>query len=524
VRQIVINSTPQEARVALVEGTALLEVFIERTRAKGVAGNIYKGRVTRVLPGMQAAFVDIGLDKAGFLHASDYFGGSVPSSAEEDVEPGLQLASGNGSHKRPPIEEVLRKDNEVVVQVAKEPIGGKGARLTAQIALAGRALVYLPRAHEVGVSRRIESQRERDRLREIVAALRPETGGVIVRTSAEGLTKREIAADVRFLSRLWSRIATKAEAVGAPALLHYDMDLILRIMRDFFTTDVQRVVVDNARDHHRIVSFLETVMPRLASRVSLYEGMEPIFERFNLESQITRALQRIVRLKSGGYIAIDQTEALTAIDVNTGRYVGRSDPDETALDTNLEAIRAIVDQLRLRNIGGLIIIDFIDMQKAAHRRRVFDALGECLSKDKARTNILSISPLGLVEMTRKRMRESLPEILCSPCPACEGTGRVKAVQTLGYEILRLLKREALRNPEADRLAVSTRPDVARFLVETEKRGVEQLAREIGMVVDVHTRADLPRSRPFEIVAQKVSREEPSEARQLNERPRAGIRD
>ncbi|MDX2088352.1 MAG: Rne/Rng family ribonuclease, partial [Kofleriaceae bacterium] len=483
-RQIIINSTPQEARVALVDGSALLEIFIERTRAKGVAGNIYKGRVTRVLPGMQAAFVDIGIEKAAFLHASDLFGGSV-SSAEEDVDAGVPAANGsNGAHKRPPIEEALRKDNEVVVQVAKEPIGGKGARVTAQIALAGRVLVYLPQATEIGVSRRIESQRERDRLREAVATLRPEKGGIIVRTSAEGLTKREIAADVRFLSRMWSRIATKAESVGAPALLHYDMDLILRVMRDFFTTDVHRVVVDNAKDHQRIVSFLDTVMPRLSSRVSLYEGVEPIFERFNLESQITRALQRIVRLKSGGYIAIDQTEALTAIDVNTGRYVGRSNPEETALETNLEAIRVIVEQLRLRNIGGLIIIDFIDMQKAAHRRRVFDALGESLSKDKARTNILSISPLGLVEMTRKRTRESLPEVLCSPCPHCEGTGRVKAVQTVAYEILRLLKREAVRNPEADRLTVTTRADVARFLAEAEKRGVEQLARETGKQIDI----------------------------------------
>jgi ribonuclease G len=497
VRQIIINSTPQEARVALVEGSALLEIFIERTRSKGVAGNIYKGRVTRVLPGLQAAFVDVGLEKAAFLHASDYFGGSVRHT-DEDVDPAA--ISGNGaSARRPPIEEVLGKGNEIVVQIAKEPIGGKGARVTAQIALAGRFLVYLPRASEIGVSRRIESERERERLREIVTSLRPPAGGAIVRTSAEGLTKREIAADIRFLTRLWSRISTRAESVGAPSLLHYDMDLILRVIRDLFSADVQRVLVDNPRDHQRIVSFIETVLPRLVPRVSLYEGSEPIFDRFNLEAQISRALNRVVRLKSGGYIAIDQTEALTAIDVNTGRYVGKDDPNETVLRINLEAVRVLVEQLRLRNIGGLIIIDFIDMQRAAHRKIVFDALSDALKKDKARTNILSISPLGLVEMTRKRTRESLPEMLCSPCAHCDGTGRVRAVQTIAYEILRQIKREAARNPDLERITVTTKPEIARFLSDAERRGIEQLEREIGKPISIQASNELPPARLFEML-------------------------
>jgi ribonuclease G len=497
VRQIIINSTPQEARVALVEGSALLEVFIERTGAKGVAGNIYKGRVTRVLPGMQAAFVDIGLDKAAFLHASDYGLGAMPH-AEEEIDTATLDDNGAGM-RRPAIQDVLQKGHEVVVQVAKEAIGGKGARVTAQIALAGRYLVYLPRAAEIGVSRRIESERERERLREIVISLRPAQGGVIVRTSAEGLTKREIAADVRFLTRLWSRIATKADGIGAPALLHYDMDLILRVVRDLFTADVQRVVVDNAKDHQRITSFLETVMPRFVPRVSLYRGEESIFERFNLESQIARALNRVVRLKSGGYIAIDQTEALTAIDVNTGRYVGKNDPEDTVLKTNLEAVKIIVDQLRLRNIGGLIIIDFIDMQRAGHRKLVFDNLGEALKKDKARTNILSISPLGLVEMTRKRTRESLPELLCSPCPRCDGTGRVKAVRTVAYEILRQIRREATRNPGLARITVTTHAEVARFLSDAERRGIEQLERETGKQITIEVSGDLPATRAFEML-------------------------
>ena len=497
-RQIVINSTPQEARVALVEGSALLEVFIERTRSKGVAGNIYKGRVTRVLPGMQAAFVDIGLEKAAFLHASDYYPGAV-SHAEEELDETLSSANGNGAHaKRQPIEDVLGKGNEIVVQVTKEPIGSKGSRVTAQIALPGRYLVYFPAAAEIGVSRRIGSERERGRLREIVTAARPPQGGLIVRTSAEGVTKREIAADMRFLTRLWSRIASKAEGIGAPALLHYDMDLILRVVRDLFTEDVGRVLVDNAKDYQRILSFVETVTPRLVPRVHLYEGTQPIFERYNLEAQIGRALNRVVRLKSGGYIAVDQTEALTAIDVNTGRYVGGSGPDDTALKTNLEAAKTIVEQLRLRNIGGLIIIDFIDMRRAAHRKAVFDALAEALKKDKARTNVLSISPLGLVEMTRRRTRESLPELLCDPCPNCDGTGRIKAVTTIAYEIFREIKREAARNPDVVGITVTTHPDVARFLADAERRGIEQLERDIGKQISIRPSTDLPATRSYEM--------------------------
>jgi ribonuclease G len=497
VRQIIINSTPQEARVALVEGSALLEIFIERTHSKGVAGNIYKGRVTRVLPGLQAAFVDIGLEKAAFLHASDYYPGAVHHPGEE-ID--ASHANGNGAApRRQPIEEVLQKGHEIVVQVAKEPIGSKGARVTAQIALPGRFLVYFPGANEIGVSRRLESERERARLREIVTTARPPEGGFIVRTSAEGMTKREIAADIRFLTRLWARITAKSDGIGVPALLHYDMDLILRVVRDLFTSDVQRVLVDNPRDHQRIVSFIETVMPRLVPRVSLYEGAEPIFERFNLEAQIGRALNRVVRMRSGGYIAIDQTEALTAIDVNTGRYVGKSDLEDTVLKTNLEAVRVIAEQLRLRNIGGLIIIDFIDMQRAAHRKAVFEAISEALGKDKARTNVLSVSPLGLVEMTRKRTRESLPELLCAPCPQCEGTGRVKAVSTLAYEILREIRHEAARNPEVESITVTTQPEVAQFLSDAERRGIEQLERDTGKRITIQASKDLPANRPFEML-------------------------
>ncbi len=488
--------------MALLDGTRLLEVFIERSHSRGVAGNIYKGRVTRVLPGMQAAFVDIGLEKAAFLHVSDLYPESAALSSDEEAESpaaALEAASGNGDLARRPIEELLKKGNELLVQVAKEPIGGKGARITAQISLPGRYLVFLPGNTHLGVSRSIAEERERERIREIIASLRPPEGGMIARTSCEGQTKRDIVADLRFLTRLWSRISKKAESVGAPALLHYDMDLILRVIRDLVTPEVHRVLVDNPRDYQRILSFIETVMPRMVARVSLYEGAEPIFDRFNLETQIARALDRQVRLKSGGYLIIDYTEALTVIDVNTGRFVGKHSQEETALRTNLEAVKTVVEQLRLRNIGGLIIIDFIDMEQPASRRKVYDALTEALKKDKARTNILRLSELGLVEMTRKRTRESLPQLLCSPCPHCDGTGRVRAVQTVAYDILRHIRREVSRNPDLARITVKTHPEVARFLTGAERRGVEQIERETGKHITITASPELPEATPFEVL-------------------------
>jgi ribonuclease G len=494
VRQIVINSTAEETRVALLDGPSLLELFIERTRSRGVAGNIYKGRVTRVMPGLQAAFVEIGLEKGAFLHASGH---------QAEIIGAVEAAEGDGSAdiqpaRRAPIEESLQRGHQVVVQVTKEPMHGKGARVTEQIALPGRHLVYLPQAKGIGVSRRIESSEERERLRELVRSVLPETGGVIVRTSAEGLGKRELAGDVRFLTRLWDRIAARIGAAAAPSLLHHGMDLILRVARDLFSGDVHQVIVDSAREHHRIVSFLESTMPKLAPRVSLYDDAEPIFERFQLEQQIRRALERVVRLKTGGYIAIDQTEALTAIDVNSGRYAGGKNPDETALDTNLEAVKVIVDQLRLRNLGGLIVIDFIDMSRAASRRKVFEALSVALKKDKARTNVLSVSPLGLVEMTRRRTRESLLEVLCSSCPQCGGSGRVQAPATVAHAILRRLKHEAKAQPGVARFTVTARPEVVKVLADDEQQALKQIERDSGKRIVV-TAADLPAGAPFEVL-------------------------
>lgn len=483
-REILINSAPFETRVALLEKQRLIEIFIERSRDRGVAGNIYKGRVTRVLPGMQAAFVDIGLEKAAFLHVSDLdpdpdsellvdeSGGPLEVHAAEQAS--------KPSSRRVPIEERLKKGNEIIVQVAKQPIGSKGARVTGVVSLPGRYLVFTPSSSNVGVSRRIENEEERSRLKEIVLADRPADGGFIIRTACEGLTKREIQGDIRFLAKLWKRILAKSDEAGAPALLHYDMDLVLRTVRDLFTAETQRLVVDSRRDFQRIEEFVDTVMPRLKPRIELYDEVEPLFDRFGIETQIQRALERKVWLKSGGYIVIDPTEALTVVDVNTGRYVGKRSQGETILKTNLEAVKTIVEQLRLRNIGGLIVIDLIDMEDKAHQREVYEALREALKKDKSRSRLLPISELGLIEMTRKRARESLSQLLCQPCPTCEGGALVKSVTTIAHEVLRRILREARRNPQVLQITVSTHPDVAQYLNRQEDRTLRQLESDLGM--------------------------------------------
>lgn len=494
-QRIIINSTAQEARVALLENDALVEIHIERAQQRNIAGNIYKGRVARVLPGMQAAFVEIGLEKAGFIHVSDLFGGPLPAGLFEeddhdDAAPEDTLeeehdedeqGAGNGAarktvarrrrRERPefhiPLEERIKKNQEILVQVTKEPIGTKGCRLTSHISLPGRHLVYTPTVSHIGVSRRIADSKERKRLRDIVQELRPPEGGFIVRTACEGLTKKEMHDDMRFLLKLWGGITKKAEGSSAPILLHDDMDVILRIIRDIFTTDIHEVVIDSARDYERAKEFVTTFLPRLSGRIKLHDRPEPIFDHYNIESQITKALDRRVYLKSGGHLVIDHTEALTAIDVNTGRFVGKKDQEETMLQTNLEAAKAVVEQLRLRNIGGLIIIDFIDMERAANRNKVTEALREALKKDKTRSSMRKISELGLVQMTRKRTRESLLRQLCDPCPYCEGKGYLRSVPTVASEILRQLWKEALRHPSAPHLIVRAHPAVVTFLYDEE---------------------------------------------------------
>ncbi|MBI2963358.1 MAG: Rne/Rng family ribonuclease [Deltaproteobacteria bacterium] len=526
-KQIILNCTPQETRVAIVEAGQLAEIFIERLSSRGVVGNIYKARVQRVLPGMQAAFVDIGFEKAAFLHASDFLHDlgelppfmssgepavasgeaddgagaaedpAAPSAFEDlEVEPvgeeGAAAPAPDGESPpdaarsprrrgRTPLETKLSRGQEILVQVSKEPMGTKGSRVTSYISLAGRYLVYMPTTDHIGVSRRIADEAERRRLKDLVTSLRPaEGGGFIVRTVCEGLSKREFQADINYLTRQWGRVLHKSESVSAPAMLYYDMDQVQRTVRDLFTAEVGRIWVDSPREHQRILELVDTLAPRLKGRIALYEESTPIFEHFAIEAQIDRALERKVWLKSGGYLIIERTEALTAIDVNTGRYVGKKDQDETILRTNLEAAEEVVRQLRLRNIGGLIIIDFIDMEKAADRQRVHDTLQEAVrQKDKAQTRVLKISELGLVEMTRKRTRESLEQLLCSPCPRCEGTGQAKSPATVSYEILRKVQQPAAFPAEASRVVVKTSPAVAEFLADTESRVLDQIEKAIA---------------------------------------------
>ncbi|MBV8453303.1 MAG: Rne/Rng family ribonuclease [Deltaproteobacteria bacterium] len=529
-REIIINASPLEVRVALLEDRALSEFYLERDQRGGLAGNIYKGRVTRVLPGMQAAFVDIGLDKAGFLHVSDFqtdaesLGSIAEVIGEGDVEtepvmpdsePALDESVGaapemrngaaestsdiieavaasdskpnrrrrNGRHRpRLPIEQQLKRGQEIIVQVAKEPIGSKGARLTSFISLPGRHLVYTPSSKHIGISRRIESAEERARLRAAVKELGASHGGFIVRTVCEGVSKREIQRDVSFLTRLWSSIVKKSESTPPASLLYSDLDVALRIVRDLFSSDIERLWCDHAPTFARIVEFVQNYMPRLRARVSMYEANEPIFDHFSIEPQIERALERKVWLKSGGYLIFDQAEALTAIDVNTGRFVGKRNQDETVLRTNLEAVEEAVKQLRLRNIGGIIIVDLIDMTREADRKRVSDALSQALKRDKARTSMLKISELGLVQMTRKRTRESLEAMLTETCPRCNGCRVVKSVATLAADVMRGLERAVGRNPQTDLLVAKVNPEVARYLYSLDNKALPAAEERLGVKI------------------------------------------
>ena len=492
-QEIFINSSPQESRIAIIEDGLLAEFLIERKEEMGIAGNIYKGKVSRVLPGMQAAFVDIGMEKAAFLHASDF--SSVPEdvqligAAGEDVEieapPPKRV-----SHRRLPLEKQLSRDEAILVQVAKDPLGTKGARVTSHISLPGRYMVFMPGTKHIGISRRIESEEERKRLKEIAGSVLTGDGGFILRTASEGRSKREIQRDLGFLTRLWRRLQKRAEGAAAPSLIHQDLDLIARSIRDFFTPDTEQLVIDSSKDYRRVMDFVGQFMPRLKSKIVLYSGAEPLFERHAIEEKIERALDRRVWLRSGGYIIIERTEALTAIDVNTGRFVGKRNQEETIVKTNLEAAQEVVRQLRLRNVGGIIIIDFIDMEKESDRKKVYDALRDALKKDKARTNILKISELGLVEMTRQRTRESLENQLLSPCPHCDGRGRIKSSVTVAYDLLRAIKKQQGNLENGKNILVRLHPDVANFLYDEKNNSLENLEREINRRIIIKVSQEL----------------------------------
>ncbi|MDO4430366.1 MAG: ribonuclease G [Lonepinella koalarum] len=457
--ELLVNVTPDETRIALVDMGILKEVHIERQAKRGIVGNIYKGRVTRVLPGMQSAFVDIGLDKAAFLHASDI----VSYTECVDVNEQKQFVVKD-------ITELVREGQDIVVQVVKDPIGTKGARLTTDITLPSRYLVFMPENSHVGVSQRIAGEEERARLKSLVEPFCDELGGYIVRTAAEGVSETELKQDADFLKRLWRKVLERRAKYPTRSAIYGELALTQRILRDFIGQSIEKIRIDSKLCFSEVKEFTDEFMPELSDKLVLYSGNQPLFDVYGVESAIQTALDKRVNLKSGGYLIIEQTEAMTTIDINTGAFVGRRNLEETIFNTNIEATRAIAQQLQLRNLGGIIIIDFIDMQNEEHRQRVLQSLEEALAKDPVKTNVNGFTQLGLVEMTRKRTRESLEHILCGDCPSCKGRGKVKTVETVCYEIMReIIRVHHLFSSE--QFVVYASCAVADYLINEERSGL-----------------------------------------------------
>lgn len=468
--QILVNVTPQETRVAVVQHGAVQELHIERTSTRGIVGNVYLGKVVRVLPGMQSAFIDIGLERAAFLHVADLWEHRAFNHHQAK----------QGVTQPPPIEKMIFEGQSLIVQVSKDPLGTKGARLTTQISLAGRMLVHLPQDPHIGVSQRIEDEQEREELRAKVASLLPDEnhGGFIVRTHAEEARAEELIADVQYLQRRWREMLDLTKRMPAPSLIYQDLNMGQRVVRDLVSTDTTMIVVDSKESLRGLVEFAETYAPEVKDRLRLHQGERPLFEMYNVEDELQKALGRRVDLKSGGYLIIDQTEALTTVDVNTGGYIGARNFEETVFKTNLEAAQAIARQLRLRNLGGIIVIDFIDMSTENNRSSVLEELQKALDRDRARTTVTGFSALGLVEMTRKRTRESLAHLLCEPCPACQGKGQVKTAQTVCYEIMREIVRESKQfNPKEFRILAN--PAVIDLFLEEEAQHLGMLEEFVG---------------------------------------------
>ncbi len=475
--EILINVTPQETRIAFVENGVLQEIAIERQRNRGIVSNIYKGRVSRVLPGMEAAFIDIGLERAAFLHASDL------DLTPEEKQTGVEITP-------PQIQEILRSGQELLVQVIKDPLGAKGARLTSEITIPSRYLVYLPSGRNVGVSSRIECAEERARLKTMLQSAMLEQaipGGFIVRTAAEGVSDASLVRDMLFLHKLWRDIAERAQRAAAGRLVHEDLPIVLRTLRDLVGEDVEKVRIDSRETYHRAAHFAERMEPELLPLLEHYSGERPIFELYNVEDEIQRALERKVPLKSGGYLVVDQTEAMTTVDVNTGGYVGHRTLEETIFKTNLEAAQAIARQLRLRNLGGIIILDFIDMHEQEHREQVSAALQKALERDHAKTKVSAVSSLGLIEMTRKRTRESLEHILCEPCPTCGGRGSIKTAETVCYEVFREILRLA-RQYQAKQMLVLAAQSVIDRLLDEDSTALAELQAFTGVPVRLQVEA------------------------------------
>jgi ribonuclease G len=537
-KEMIISSSAHETRVAILEDDQVAEIFIERERQRGVVGNLYKGRVSKVLPGMQSAFIDLGLERDGFLYVTDVVAafeefdrfeteeeepasGAAPGGGNGAPSGGQPRRQGQGSRRdagsgsgrgqprgerekgpEPKIEELLKEGQEIIVQVAKEPLGTKGARLTSHATMPGRFLVFMPTVDHVGVSRKIESREERSRLRGIVREFREQTGftgGLIIRTAAAGRPKEDIVSDLSYFHRVWTEIRQKAETSRAPAVVYQEQSLVAKLLRDLLTDDYQAIRIDNEVEHRRVLELIERIMPSLAPKVKLYEKEYPIFEEYGVQSEIDRALRSKVWLKSGGSIVINQTEALVAIDVNTGRYVGKKTAgrlEDTILKTNLEAVKEIVRQIRLRDLGGIIVLDFIDMEEKKNRQKVFQVVEQELRKDRSPSKALQVSDFGLVIITRKRVKQSLERVLTEPCPYCAGSGVIKSSSTICYEILSEVKKIA-PDLNGQSLVLRVNPDIARALRD-EERAVfkdlkQSLSREIALRPDAqlhHEQFDL----------------------------------
>jgi ribonuclease G len=521
-KEMIVSSSAHETRVAILEDDQVAEIFIEREHQRGVVGNLYKGRVSKVLPGMQSAFVDLGLERDGFLYVSDVVASTeefdrletdedeVPSSvAAVGAEPlATRPASPDGRRGGPPgppngrggrrdrergpepkIEELLKEGQEILVQVAKEPLGTKGARLTSHATMPGRFLVFMPTVDHVGVSRKIESREERGRLRGIVREFREEhgfTGGVIIRTAAASRPKDDIVADLSYFHKVWTEIRQKADGSRAPAVVYREQSLVAKLLRDLLTEEYAAIRIDNELEYRRVYELIERIMPTLAPRVKLYNKEYPIFEEYGVQAEIDRALRSKVWLKSGGSIVINQTEALVAIDVNTGRYVGKKTAgrlEDTILKTNLEAVKEIVRQIRLRDLGGIIVLDFIDMEEKKNRQKVFQAVEQELRKDRSPSKALQVSDFGLVIITRKRVKQSLERVLTEPCPYCAGSAVIKSRSTICYEILSEVKKISA-DLDGQTLVLRVNPDIARALKDEERAVFKELKQSIGRDIAV----------------------------------------
>ena len=527
-KEMIISSSAHETRVAILEDDQVAEIFIERERSRGVVGNLYKGRVSKVLPGMQSAFVDLGLERDGFLYVSDVVATfeefdrletddddpALPGNGSRGADSADTASKGNGSSGRgrrdpstgsgstrlqsrndrekgpePKIEELLKEGQEIIVQVAKEPLGTKGARLTSHATMPGRFLVFMPTVDHVGVSRKIDSREERSRLRGIVREFREQngfTGGVIIRTAAAGRPKDDIVSDLSYFHRVWTEIRQKAETSRAPSVVYQEQSLVAKLLRDLLTEEFSAIRIDNATEHRRVLELIERIMPSLAPKVKLYEKEYPIFEEYGVQAEIDRALRSKVWLKSGGSIVVNQTEALVAIDVNTGRYVGKKTAgrlEDTILKTNLEAVKEIVRQIRLRDLGGIIVLDFIDMEEKKNRQKVFQTVEQELRKDRAPSKAIQVSDFGLVIITRKRVKQSLERVLTDPCPYCAGSSVIKSSSTICYEILAEVKKISA-DLDGQSLVLRVNPDIARALRDEERAVFRDLKQSLGRDISV----------------------------------------